>query len=88
MASDKGHKQDHSHEFFGSATVGERGQIVIPAEARQKLDINPGDKLLIFSGMHGKRALNVMKAEQVSEYVSRAMAKLSRIEEMAREENK
>lgn len=74
------------NEFFGSATVGEKGQIVIPAEARQKLDIKPGDKLLIFRGMHGKPALSVMKAEQVSEYVSRAIAKLSRIEEIAREE--
>jgi AbrB family looped-hinge helix DNA binding protein len=75
-------------EFFGSATVGERGQIVIPAEARQKLDINPGDKLLIFSGPHGGPSLNVMKSERVSEYVTRAMAKLSRIEEIAREEEK
>lgn len=33
--------------FYGSATVGERGQIVIPAEARTELGINPGDKLLI-----------------------------------------
>lgn len=35
-------------EFFhGSVTVGDRGQIVIPAEARQQLGILPGDKLLV-----------------------------------------
>jgi len=28
-------------------TVGERGQIVIPAEARRELGIEPGDKLII-----------------------------------------
>ena len=33
--------------FYGAATVGERGQIVIPAEARKDLNISPGDKLLI-----------------------------------------
>lgn len=33
--------------FFGSATVGERGQVVIPADARAELGISPGDKLLI-----------------------------------------
>ena len=33
--------------FYGSVTVGERGQVVIPAEARAELDIAPGDKLLI-----------------------------------------
>lgn len=33
--------------FYGSATVGERGQIVIPAEARKDFGINPGDKVLV-----------------------------------------
>ena len=33
--------------FYGTATVGERGQIVIPAEARHDLGIQPGDKILI-----------------------------------------
>ena len=33
--------------FYGSVTVGERGQIVIPADARAKLGIKPGDKLLV-----------------------------------------
>lgn len=32
---------------YGMVTVGERGQIVIPAEARRELGIEPGDKLLI-----------------------------------------
>lgn len=34
--------------FYGSATLGERGQIVIPAEARKDCDIHSGDKLLVF----------------------------------------
>ena len=33
--------------FFGSVTVGERGQVVIPAGARSELGIQPGDKLLV-----------------------------------------
>lgn len=33
--------------FFGSVTLGERGQIVIPKEAREVFDINTGDKLLV-----------------------------------------
>ena len=33
--------------FFGSVVVGERGQIVIPKEARDKFNINSGDKLLL-----------------------------------------
>ena len=33
--------------FFGSVLVGERGQIVIPKEARELFNIKAGDKLLI-----------------------------------------
>lgn len=33
--------------FYGAVTVGERGQVVIPAEARADLGIKPGDKILI-----------------------------------------
>lgn len=34
--------------FFGSVTVGDRGQIVIPKKAREVFQIQPGDQLLIF----------------------------------------
>ena len=33
--------------FFGAVVVGERGQIVIPKEARDVFNINAGDKLLV-----------------------------------------
>ena len=33
--------------IFGTAKVGERGQIVIPKEAREVMGIHPGDTLLI-----------------------------------------
>jgi AbrB family looped-hinge helix DNA binding protein len=38
--------EDH---FYGSVTVGERGQFVIPAEARKRFKIESGDKLLVLS---------------------------------------
>ena len=37
------HKQQR---VFGTAKVGDRGQIVIPKEARELLGIRPGDTLL------------------------------------------
>ena len=35
------------HRVFGTAKVGDRGQIVIPKEAREMFGIQPGDTLLI-----------------------------------------
>ena len=36
-----------SRRVFGTAKVGDRGQIVIPKEARELFNIQPGDTLLI-----------------------------------------
>ena len=37
----------NSRRVFGTAKVGDRGQIVIPKEARELFNIQPGDTLLI-----------------------------------------
>ena len=37
----------NSKRVFGTAKVGDRGQIVIPKEARELFQIQPGDTLLI-----------------------------------------
>jgi AbrB family looped-hinge helix DNA binding protein len=36
--------------FLGSATVGTKGQIVIPADAREAMKIKEGDKVVILRG--------------------------------------
>jgi AbrB family looped-hinge helix DNA binding protein len=38
--------------FYGSVTLGERGQIVIPSEARKRHGLEAGDKLLVFRHPH------------------------------------
>ncbi len=37
----------NSRRVFGTAKVGDRGQIVIPKDARELFNIQPGDTLLI-----------------------------------------
>lgn len=37
----------NARRVFGTAKVGDRGQIVIPKEARELFNIQPGDTLLI-----------------------------------------
>lgn len=54
--------------FYGSATVGDRGQIVIPAEAREELGFAPGDKVLVMRHpIHD--GLVVFKLEKVREFL-------------------
>ncbi len=42
-----------SPEIFGTVTVGERGQVVIPMKARQTLKIRAGDRMIAMSGPPG-----------------------------------
>jgi AbrB family looped-hinge helix DNA binding protein len=55
--------------FYGASTVGERGQIVIPAEARAALGIHPGDKILILRHPAHK-GLMVFKIDAAKEFLS------------------
>lgn len=41
-------KNFHEESFYGATTVGEKGQVVIPAEARERMKLEKGDKLLVF----------------------------------------
>jgi AbrB family looped-hinge helix DNA binding protein len=50
--------------FFGAVTVGERGQVVIPAEARKAHGIQPGDKLLVLRHPHA-HGLVIAKLDDV-----------------------
>lgn len=68
--------------FYGSVTVGERGQVVIPVSARKQYGIKSGDKLLVF-GVPGGVAF--FKAESVTRLVSKMMGRLSSIEQAVSE---
>lgn len=44
----------HDKKLYGTATVGTKGQVVIPAEAREILGIEPGDRLYVIGSKQGK----------------------------------
>ncbi|GBD34312.1 hypothetical protein HRbin35_00022 [bacterium HR35] len=54
-------------KFYGSTVLGEKGQVVIPKEARDDLKIKKGEKLLVF-GMKGM--ITLMKFSEVKKIMS------------------
>ena len=57
------HAKGKAH--IGTVKVGERGQIVIPKEAREIFDINPGDTLLVLGDE--EQGIAVVKADVMKE---------------------
>jgi AbrB family looped-hinge helix DNA binding protein len=75
--SDKG-RVSSLHCFYGTATVGERGQIVIPAEAREELGFQAGDKLLVMKHpLHD--GLMVFKIEAAQQFLAEVQASLEHL---------
>lgn len=63
--------------FYGTTTIGEKGQAVIPAEARAAMKLKPGEKLLVFSMGHGMLAL--MKLEHLAKFEQHMAKRLADI---------
>ena len=55
--------------MFGMVSVGDKGQIVIPAKARKVFDIKPGDKLIVLGDID--QGLAMVKADFITEFFSR-----------------
>ena len=54
--------------FFGTATLGERGQIVIPKKARELFQLNPGDTLIILGDE--ERGLAIVPEQMISSFLN------------------
>jgi AbrB family looped-hinge helix DNA binding protein len=68
-------------KFYGTAIIGERGQIVIPAEARREAELTPGTKVVVLGGPHGKM-LMVLKADSIAEMMAHMMEHMTKLEKL------
>ena len=60
-------KPSLQNHFYGSTVLGEKGQIVIPKEARNNMGLKKGDHLLVFSMHNGMLALvNLEHVEEIT----------------------
>lgn len=65
-------------EFWGLTSVGERGQVVIPAGTRKRLDLKKGDKLVVIT--RGEKFIGMVKAEEITGFLKKWLLKLEKLE--------
>ena len=59
----------NSKRVFGTAKVGDRGQIVIPKEARDVFGFQPGEEILVLGDVN--RGIAILPREMQKEYIAR-----------------
>jgi AbrB family looped-hinge helix DNA binding protein len=69
----------NTKRVFGTAKVGDRGQIVIPKEAREMFRIRPGDTLLILGDEDA--GLIVSRPEVLTDLASKILKTVNNEEE-------
>ncbi|MFH0753307.1 MAG: AbrB/MazE/SpoVT family DNA-binding domain-containing protein [Candidatus Omnitrophota bacterium] len=65
---------------FGSVNVGERGQIVVPANLRKEFNIKPGEQLMVFADPE-KKIISMMHVRDFSCLLEKAGQVISKLEE-------
>lgn len=73
--------------FYGATTIGERGQIVIPAEARKDLDLVHSTKVMVFSVGPAGEGLLILKADTVAKMISQANQVISGFKDILESDN-
>jgi len=73
-------------KVYGAATVGERGQLVIPADLRKDLDIKSGERLMIFAKID-RKMINIMSEKDFSDFLQKASKIISKLETKVNKKN-
>ncbi len=80
--SDKAKCKKITDSFYGTVTVGERGQIVIPAEARRDFGLETGEKLIVI-GSPDKNHLVICKVDSMMTFLESMLEGLKNIDQKA-----
>jgi AbrB family looped-hinge helix DNA binding protein len=72
---------NHEPTILDIVTVNDKGQVVIPADARSAINLHAGDKLLIM--MHpSKEGVVLIKPDGLEAYAKKMLEKLSDAKEL------
>jgi len=67
-------------KFFGSTTIGKKGQVVIPMETRKSLKWKESEKILVFGLGNGMFVLT--KLDHVKEFANRLEKKMRKVNQI------
>ncbi len=73
-------KHHNAKSFYGSTTLGEKGQVVIPMEARKTMGLVKGEKLLVFG--RGRDMLVLAKIDHMQKFVEELEGRLESIKKI------
>ena len=77
----------HDKKLYGTATVGTKGQVVIPADAREELNIQAGDRLYVVGSEKGK-FVGFIKEEQLRKMVEHLTDNVDQLKILLTDEQK
>lgn len=77
----------HEKKLYGTATVGTKGQIVIPASAREELGLATGDRLYVI-GSPDKGALVLLKEEKLEKFIEQMNLQVEILKALKKSNNK
>ena len=60
------------NKFIGICKVGEKGQIVIPKEARDMITINPGDSIIVLCDL--KKGIALVKSDVIEDLSDKVLS--------------
>ena len=60
-------------KFVGISKVGEKGQIVIPKEARDMFDIKSGDSIIVLCDK--AKGIALLKADEIEDFADKVFSK-------------
>ena len=75
-----------NHKFLGITTLGEKGQVVIPAEARAAMKLTKGEKLIVVSARG--HALVLMKASRFEAFASHFTKHFASVRKLIKKDRK
>ncbi len=73
-------------KLYGTVTLGERGQFVIPAQLREALRIKSGDQLMVFA-KPDKGIVNIMPSKDFTRFLEMASRAISKLETKVAKKN-